>query len=76
MLKRNFRLKNAPEKWQNEKNKRYDIVLTYEERVFNSLLNGELKENFCILLFKLFFRHEKQKQRFGTFARFKHDSYR
>ena len=46
MLKRNFKVKNAPEKWQNEKNKRYDVVVTYEERVFNSLLNGNFQSQF------------------------------
>lgn len=40
MLERNMTTKPAPEKWQNELNKRYDLIVTFEERVFTNVVDG------------------------------------
>ncbi len=37
MLERNLGCKAAPERWQDEKERRFDIVVTYEERVLDAL---------------------------------------
>jgi len=37
MLERNMRVKEAPERWQDEK-RHFDIVIAFEERVFDALV--------------------------------------
>jgi len=37
MLKRNARVKDSPERWQ-ECNKQFDLVFTFEDRVFDTVL--------------------------------------
>ena len=44
MLNRNLKVKKAPERWQDEKNKKYDICITYEERVYDALVE-DMEEN-------------------------------
>lgn len=39
MLDRNARVKEAPERWQEEKG-RFDIVITFEDRVFDIVNEG------------------------------------
>eukprot|EP00004_Rigifila_ramosa_P016301 TRINITY_DN3856_c0_g1_i1.p1 TRINITY_DN3856_c0_g1~~TRINITY_DN3856_c0_g1_i1.p1 ORF type:complete len:201 (+),score=51.73 TRINITY_DN3856_c0_g1_i1:70-603(+) len=39
MIERNIGIKEAPERWQLEKTKKFDIVFTYEERVFDAVLD-------------------------------------
>lgn len=42
MLQRNMAVKRAPERWQdNHEDGCFDIVVTFEERVFDALLEGE-----------------------------------
>ncbi len=38
MLSRNARVKVAPERWQDERSREFDIVITYEERVFDAVV--------------------------------------
>lgn len=43
MLERNSRVKEAPERWQetrNNPNLRFDVVITFEERVFDIVIEG------------------------------------
>ena len=41
MLERNVKIKEAPERWQDlDRGVVFDVVLTYEERVFDSVLQG------------------------------------
>ena len=39
MLERNFNVKRAPERWQDEKERHYDVAITYEERVYDALVD-------------------------------------
>lgn len=39
MLDRNIKTKNAPQRWQDE-TKRFDVVVTFEERVFDAVVQG------------------------------------
>jgi RNA polymerase II subunit A C-terminal domain phosphatase SSU72 len=39
MLDRNLRVKQAPERWQDETTKEYNVAVTYEERVFDALVD-------------------------------------
>jgi RNA polymerase II subunit A C-terminal domain phosphatase SSU72 len=39
MLGRNLRVKRAPERWQDEVSKEYNVAITYEERVFDALVD-------------------------------------
>ncbi len=41
MLERNVRIKTAPERWQEQKNT-FDVIVTFEERVFDHVLEGSL----------------------------------
>ncbi|EKX53726.1 hypothetical protein GUITHDRAFT_64039 [Guillardia theta CCMP2712] len=49
MLQRNVNVKRAPERWQDmDQNRKLDVVLTYEERVFDAVLQdlqGRESEN-------------------------------
>lgn len=40
MLDRNRKIKKAPERWQDERNEVFDVVISCEERVFDSILEG------------------------------------
>lgn len=40
ILDRNIATKSAPEKWQMELAKQYDIIITFEERVFTNVVDG------------------------------------
>lgn len=51
MLKRNVGVKEAPQRWQdNAADGAFDVVFTFEERVFNMVIDGTLpaKLFFCI----------------------------
>mmetsp|Transcript_2829 Transcript_2829/g.5250 ORF Transcript_2829/g.5250 Transcript_2829/m.5250 type:complete len:216 (+) Transcript_2829:1403-2050(+) len=39
MLERNQRIKRAPERWQENHTKAFDVVITFEERVFEAVLD-------------------------------------
>jgi hypothetical protein len=41
LLDRNMKLKAAPERWQDQRNV-FDVVVTFEERVFDSIVEGLL----------------------------------
>ena len=41
MLKRNMSVKAAPERWHGNE-EAFDVVITFEERLLDSLLEGEL----------------------------------
>ena len=40
MLKRNMSIKAAPERWRGNE-EAFDVVMTFEERLLDSLLDGE-----------------------------------
>ena len=40
MLERNMKVKLAPERWQ-EATKRFEIVLTFDRRIFDTVVEGE-----------------------------------
>ena len=40
MLKRNMSVKSAPERWHGNE-EAFDVVMTFEERLLDSLLEGE-----------------------------------
>jgi RNA polymerase II subunit A C-terminal domain phosphatase SSU72 len=41
MLKRNLAVKNAPQRWQdNSADGCFDIIMTFEERVFDMVMEG------------------------------------
>ena len=43
MLKRNLNVKLAPQRWQdNAADGVFDVVMTFEEKVFDSVLEGSL----------------------------------
>jgi len=46
MLERNMRIKEAPERWQEEKMQHFDLVITFEERVFD-IVNEDLMNRDC-----------------------------
>lgn len=46
MLDRNRRIKKFPQRFQDERDEEFDIVITAEERVYDQLVEGE----FCNLL--------------------------
>jgi RNA polymerase II subunit A C-terminal domain phosphatase SSU72 len=42
MLQRNLAVKKAPQRWQhNQQDGSFDVILTFEERVFDAVLEGE-----------------------------------
>ena len=41
MLKRNMSIKAAPERWRGNE-EAFDVVMTFEERLLDSLLEGDL----------------------------------
>ncbi len=45
MLERNMRVKEAPERWQ-EESKHFDIIVTFEDRVFDTVVEGNSRSNF------------------------------
>lgn len=40
MLERNMKVKRAPERWQEETTKHFDIVITFDQRVYDMLVEG------------------------------------
>lgn len=43
MLKRNLGVKNAPQRWQdNAADGCFDVVMTFEEKVFDIVIEGQL----------------------------------
>ena len=40
MLKRNIKVKRAPEKFQREREKQFDVIVTFETRVFDAVIEG------------------------------------
>lgn len=51
MLKRNISVKAAPQRWQdNASDGVFDVVLTFEEKVFDIVLEGAVFDFICILL--------------------------
>lgn len=56
MLKRNLSVKNAPQRWQdNSDDGCFDIVMTFEERVFDLVMEGFSLLFFLSVLF--FFKY-------------------
>lgn len=39
MLERNMKIKNAPQRWQEQRNV-FDVIITFEERVFDHIIEG------------------------------------
>lgn len=51
MLKRNLNVKLAPQRWQdNAADGVFDVVMTFEEKVFDSVLEGSL----CVCCYYLY----------------------
>eukprot|EP01117_Protostelium_nocturnum_P019389 TRINITY_DN8398_c1_g1_i2.p1 TRINITY_DN8398_c1_g1~~TRINITY_DN8398_c1_g1_i2.p1 ORF type:complete len:189 (-),score=60.01 TRINITY_DN8398_c1_g1_i2:78-644(-) len=49
MLERNAKVKDAPERWQDEKKQHFDVIITFEDRVFDAVcedLRTREKEGF------------------------------
>jgi hypothetical protein len=42
MLERNIKIKTAPEQWHAEAKQHFNIVITFEERVFDAVFEGKL----------------------------------
>lgn len=62
MLKRNSGVKESPQRWQdNAADGTFDVVFTFEERVFDMVIDGTL-----ITLFVLW-RHESLYPNFSPF---------
>lgn len=61
MLHRNIQIKKAPQRWQLEAS-RFDVAITFEERVFDILVQGDY---FSFVLVQNFFcRHANTRQHF------------
>eukprot|EP00002_Diphylleia_rotans_P003992 TRINITY_DN12872_c0_g1_i2.p1 TRINITY_DN12872_c0_g1~~TRINITY_DN12872_c0_g1_i2.p1 ORF type:complete len:197 (+),score=54.54 TRINITY_DN12872_c0_g1_i2:56-646(+) len=43
ILERNFNTKEAPQRWQEEKSKYYDVVICFEERIYDDVVEDLLK---------------------------------
>jgi Ssu72-like protein len=58
MLKRNLTVKNAPQRWQdNSADGCFDIVMTFEERVFDMVMEGSLTLlSLSLSLFVVYFK--------------------
>lgn len=50
MIERNAKIKNAPEKWQEHPNAHiYDIIICFEERVYEAVIEGFFEIVYAIL---------------------------
>ena len=56
MLKRNMSVKTAPQRWQdNAADGCFDVVLSFEDRVFDMVVEGESLLCFFILFLVIYF---------------------
>lgn len=52
MLERNMKIKNAPEQWHAEAKQHFNMVITFEERVFEAVYEGVASRSACSLFGK------------------------
>ncbi len=53
LVERNAKIKTAPERWQDQQNV-FDVVITFEEKVFDIVVEGTLRMTVIIVFISLF----------------------